>query len=380
VLVVKLIIKCRKKHATAGFQSVRRLEFNPAVVESNHRTQLDTGPRDAIAGREGEETAMKRTFSALLLVCLLPALGLTEERVKFPAGVSSKVLGYGHLWAAWKQGFFAREGLDAEVVLMRGTAPAVQALIAGSIYVGLVANDGPIAAVEQGMDLAMVAGASKITHMLIGGKNYKTYEELRGTTIGSSTLTSGTAFVLRRVLKTKGLEYPRDYKLLNVGGSGPAFAALTAGQISAAMLAVPNAFQAQEAGFNVIGRVADVFPNYLLSAYSVRRSWAEKNRPLVVRFLKAVLRAKKWFEEDKNAATEYLAKEFQLTPSLAEKGLDYYLTNQAWHPELEIDLDGLKTVVEIYAEQTGMKGPIPSPEKYVDTSYLKQTWKELGWR
>jgi ABC-type nitrate/sulfonate/bicarbonate transport system substrate-binding protein len=323
---------------------------------------------------------MMRTLLALLLVLLLSELGLTQEKVKFPVGVSSKVLGYGHLWAAWKMGFFEREGLDVEVVLMRGTAPAVQAMIAGSISAGLVANDGPIAAVEQGMDLAMVASSSKITHMIMGGKNYKSYEDLRGATIGSSTLTSGTAFVLRRALKTKGLEYPRDYKLLNVGGTTSSFAALSAGQIAAAMMAVPNAFQAQEAGFNVIGRVADIFPNYLLSAYTVRRSWAEKNRLRVVRFLRAVIQAKKWFEQDKKAAIEFLAKEFQLTPSLAEKGLDYYLTNQAWHPELEIEMDGLKTVVEIYAEQTGMKGPIPGPEKYVDTSYLKQALKELGWR
>ena len=263
---------------------------------------------------------------------------------------------------------------------MRGTAPAVQAMIAGSISAALVANDGPIAAVEQGMDIVMVASSSKLTHMLIGGKNYKTWEDLRGSTIGSSTLTSGTAFVLRRALKMKGLEYPRDYKLLNVGGTTSAFAAMSAGQISAAMLAVPNAFQAQDAGFNLIGRVADIFPNYLLSAYSVRRSFAEKNRPLVVRFLKAVVRAKKWFEQDRKAATEFLAKEFQLPPSLAEKGLDYYLTNQAWHPELEIEMDGLRTVVDIYAEQTGMKGAIPSPEKYVDQSYLRQALKELGLR
>jgi ABC-type nitrate/sulfonate/bicarbonate transport system substrate-binding protein len=323
---------------------------------------------------------MKSIFCALLLVLLLPTFGVTQDRVKFPVGVSSKVLGYGHLWAAWRRGFFEREGLDVEVVLMRGTAPAVQAMIAGSIFAGLLANDGPIAAVEQGMDLVMVASSSKITHMLIGGKNYRTWEDLRGATIGSSTLTSGTAFVLRRALKTKGLEYPRDYKLLNVGGTASSFAALSAGQIAAAMQAVPNAFQAQEAGFNVIGRIADIFPNYLLSAYTVRRAWAEKNRPRVVRFLKSVLQAKKWFEEDKRAAVEYLAKEFQLTPNLAEKGLDYYLMNQAWHPELEFEMDGLKTVVEVYAEQTGMKGPIPSPEKYVDTSYLKQALKELGWR
>jgi ABC-type nitrate/sulfonate/bicarbonate transport system substrate-binding protein len=323
---------------------------------------------------------MKQKCLLLFMIALLPSTGIAQERVKFPVGVSSKVLGYGHLWAAWRLKYFEREGLDVDVVLMRGTAPAVQAMIAGSISAALVANDGPIAAVEQGMDIVMVASSSKLTHMLIGGKNYKTWEDLRGSTIGSSTLTSGTAFVLRRALKVKGLEYPRDYKLLNVGGTTSAFAAMSAGQISAAMLAVPNAFQAQDAGFNVIGRVADVLPGYLLSAYSVRRSWAEKNRPLVVRFLKAVVRAKKWFEQDKKAAVEFLAKEFQLTPSLAEKGLDYYLTNQAWPPELDIDMDGLRTVVDIYAEQSSMKGLNPNPEKYVDQSYLRQALKELGLR
>src|SRR5215510_11486934 len=295
--------------------------------------QLDTGRRTVIRGRQKGVPAMKRVLVALLLVFSLPPLALTQERVKFPVGVSSKVLGYGHLWAAWRLKYFEREGLDVEVVVMRGTAPAVQALIANSISAGLLANDGPIAAVEQGMDLAMIASGSKLTHMLLGGKNYKTWEDLRGATIGSSTLTSGTAFVLRRALKLKGLEYPRDYKLLNVGGTSQAFAAMSAGQIAAAMQAVPNAFQAQDAGFNVIGPLADIFPNYLLSAYSVRRSWAEKNRPVVVRFLKAVIRAKKWFEQDHKAAVEYLAKEMQLSPTMAERGLDYYLTHQAWHPE-----------------------------------------------
>ncbi len=146
------------------------------------------------------------------------------------------------------------------------------------------------------------------------------------------------------------------------------------------MQAAPYSFQAQEARFNVIGRVADVLPNYLLSAYAVRRSWAEKNRSQIIRFLKAVLRAKKWLEEDRKAATQFLAKKFQLSPTLAEKGLDYYLTNHAWHPQLEIEMDGLKAVADIYAEQSGMKGPVPNPEKYVDSSYLKQALKELGWR
>jgi len=70
----------------------------------------------------------------------------------------------------------------------------------------------------------------------------------------------------------------------------------------------------------------------------------------------------------------------EIKPKLAEKGLDYYLAHRAWEPDLSIDLEGLKTVVEIYAEQAGFKGSIPSPEKYVDPSYLQEAWKELGWK
>jgi NitT/TauT family transport system substrate-binding protein len=256
----------------------------------------------------------------------------------------------------------------------------MQALVSDSIYVALAANDGAIGLVEKGMDVAMIAGGSKTTHMIMGTKKYKTYEDLRGATIGSSTLTSGTAFLLKRVLKTRGLEYPKDYTLISVGGSGPAFTALSAGRIDAAILAVPISFRAQEMGFNLIGKVTDVFPNYLLSSFSVRREWAAAHRGEVVRFLKAVLQARRWLEENRKAGAEFLAKELEMKPKLAEQGLDYYLTHRAWEPDLNIDIDGLKTVVEIYAEQADIKGPIPSPEKYVDLSYLKQARRDLGWK
>src|ERR1043166_5626711 len=105
------------------------------------------GLRDSKSKRK--DLSMKRISSALILVFLLPAFVSAQERIKFPVGVSSKVLGYGHLWAAWRLKYFEREGLDVDVVLMRGTAPAVQAMIANSISAGLLANERPSAAEEQ---------------------------------------------------------------------------------------------------------------------------------------------------------------------------------------------------------------------------------------
>jgi ABC-type nitrate/sulfonate/bicarbonate transport system substrate-binding protein len=323
---------------------------------------------------------IKEAILALFLVLLLPAICAAQSRIKFPVSASSKVLGYAPLWVADKKGFFEREGLDAQVIVTNGTAPSMQALVAESIYATLAANDGPIGLVEKGIDIAMIAGGSKTTHMILGGKGIKTYEDLRGKTIGSSTLTSGTAFLMRKVLKTKGLEYPKDYTLVSVGGSGPSFMALSSGKTDASILAVPISFRAIDSGLNLIGKVSDVFPNYLLSSFSVRRGWAAKHRDEVVQFLKALLKARKWIEENPTDATEFLAKDLKLSPEVARRGLDYYLENRAWEPDLAIDLEGLRPVIETYAEQAQIKGPVPGPEKYVDLTYLKEALKQLGWK
>src|ERR1041384_5906885 len=106
----------------------------------------------------------------------------------------------------------------------------------------------------------------------MGGKNYKTYEDLRGATLGANSLTSGTAFAFRRVLKAKGLEFPRDYKLVNVGGSPQLPLSLSSGQPPPAPLSLPLNYVAEEQGLNTIGRFIDVIPQFQLSVYSVRRS------------------------------------------------------------------------------------------------------------
>jgi ABC-type nitrate/sulfonate/bicarbonate transport system substrate-binding protein len=321
---------------------------------------------------------LKLIIPILATLLVLPTLARAQDNFKFPVAVSSRVLGFAPLWVADKKGFFEREGLDVEVTTTRGTAPSMQALMAESVHAALASNDGVIGLDEQGADLAIIAAGSKTTHMIVGGKNVKSYEDLRGAVIGSSTLTSGTAFLLRRVLKEKGLEYPKDYSLVNVGGSGPALIAVSTGNVAAGIISVPLNFKAQEMGLNVIGKVSDVFPNYLLSSFSVRRGWAEQHRPQVVSLLVALLRARKWLGEDRASGADFLAHELQMKPATARKGLDYYIDNHAWGKDLQVDLDGLKSVIEVYAEQVNLKGPLPGPEKYLESSYLQAAVKQIG--
>lgn len=317
-------------------------------------------------------------FAILLILLVISPQTRAQEPVKLRASVVAKTFGFGPLWVASRQGFFNQQKLDVEILLIRGSDVSTQALAGGSLQVSGAASDAPIAAIERGLDMVIVGGIiNGLSQSIMGGKNYKTFEDLRGATLGSNTLTSGTAFAFRRVLKAKGLEFPRDYKLINVGGSPQALAALASGQIAAAALSLPLNYVAEEQGMNTIGRFIDVIPHYQLSVYSVLRPWAEKNRPVMVRFMKAIALAARWIYANKDAAADLLAKEMGLKREYARKGWEFYTEKGLWHPNGDVTLEGLGIVSQIIAEQTQAKGPLPNPAKYVDQSYLKEALKEL---
>jgi ABC-type nitrate/sulfonate/bicarbonate transport system substrate-binding protein len=255
----------------------------------------------------------------------------------------------------------------------------IQALAGGSLEIAGSAADAPIAAVEKGLDLVMIGGIiNGLTQSIMASKKYSSYNDLRGATFGAISLTSGVTFALRQVLKVKGLEYPRDYKLLVIGGSPQTYAALVSGQIDAAALSLPLNYAAEEQGFNEIGRFVDVIPNYQLASLSVKRSWAEKNRALLVRFMKGMAQTYRWIHHNRDATVEYLAREMKLKPEHARRGWEFYTSSRMWHPDGDLNVDGLEVVIQIYADQTQLKGPLPKPAKYVDQSYLREALRELN--
>lgn len=321
---------------------------------------------------------LNRLSLLTVILWLLSAPLLAQERTWFPISASTKSAGYTPLWAALKQGYFAQQGLDAQLVVIRGSDRAIQALVGGSVYVTVAAPDAPMNALDRGLDTVIVAGNSqRPAHWIMGGKNYKTYDDLRGATIGAASLTAGTGLVLRQVLKAKGLEYPRDYKLLVIGGTPELFLALTANQIAAAPLALPLNFAAEELGYHPIGRFMDVFPNYQLTVLSASRSWAEKNRRLLVRFLKAYVRGTRWAIDNEDGAAELMTKELNLKPGHGRKAWQYYVGSRVWEPDGRVNLEGMKAVIQMAAEQNQSKGALPAPAKYVDESYLNEALKEL---
>jgi len=298
----------------------------------------------------------------LIFAVLVGSPCFAQEKVRFPIGESSKTLSYGPLWIASKMGFFEREGLDVPIITMRGSPLTIQALTADSIYVANATVDTLIAAYEKGADITMIGGLiNGLGLSMIGGKPYK-------------------SFALRLVLKAHGLEYPRDYKLLNIGGASDRYQALTSGQISSAPVGVPLDLVAKQQGFNIIGYFADDQPNFQFNVYIVKRSWAEKNRTLVVRFMKTMVATMRWMMDNRETACAYLSKEMTISIEHCRYAADYNWKNRIWDRNADLNVEGVRTVIKITAEQGILKEPLPQPSKYIDTSYLKQALAELAKR
>ena len=143
---------------------------------------------------------MGRFFVATILLMLaLAAQPLrAQDKPKIYVGPSSKTLGYSPLWVGSKKGFFEQQGLDVQVVVLRGIPMVLQALAAGSIQ---FASGGPepfMESSDRGLDFIITGGViNGMTAAIVAGKKYRTFEDLRGTTIGSSSLTGGTVTALR---------------------------------------------------------------------------------------------------------------------------------------------------------------------------------------
>jgi ABC-type nitrate/sulfonate/bicarbonate transport system substrate-binding protein len=311
-------------------------------------------------------------FGGLVLV---PAVCAQTVKV----GITSKTLFFLPYYVGQKKGFYATENIRIEPVLIGRSDVQLAALLAGELQIGSLNADATIVINEKGGNLKVIAGVdNSAPYILVGGKAYKKIDDLKGARIGVSALRGGATSILLDYLKSKGLLYPRDFSMMVIsGGTSARLTALESGAIAGGVLGIPYSDMAVDQGFNRLGDTLELIPTYQFNAVTVNPTWAEKNRDTTVRFLKAHIRSIRWIYEQPGQAAEFFTQEMGVKPPYARRGVDYFTKNKIFPIDGAVTLDGLKMNIEVQARDGVLKEPLPSPEKYVDLSYLRQAQKEL---
>lgn len=149
--------------------------------------------------------------------------------------------------------YFEDENLDVELQYQSGGTQAATALLAGSVDFAGNSLDHSIRAQLQQKPTKMVVSFARLPGVALVVRSdqkdkIKTFADLKGKTVGATSIGSGTHILLTYLLRTQGgLEPEKDYKFVPVGSSTMA-AALDKGDVVAAMNSDPFITQYVNAG------------------------------------------------------------------------------------------------------------------------------------
>jgi ABC-type nitrate/sulfonate/bicarbonate transport system substrate-binding protein len=291
---------------------------------------------------------------------------------KLAVGLVSRTYFNMPLWIGLEHGLFADEGLEIEAPIL-GNKPQIPPLLEGSLQLFIGGTEPVIQNAAAGGPVRIVGGnAGKLVHSLIARAPFKRIEDLRGATIGILTLTEGTFFHLKTMLAAHGLNYPRDYKVTETGGVPPRHKALLEGKIDAGLQSVPWNYVAEGEGMNNLGDVIDYVPDWQFVSINANSQWAAKNRDVLVRFLRVILRGTAWLYANRAAASSIAACELPAPLPHAERAWDFFTGTNAITRDSSVNLKGIAKVIATLQEAGLLSKEAPAdPAFYIDDSYLR---------
>lgn len=309
-------------------------------------------------------------FLGLSVVFSPSAFPQSKPLKKIRVGVPSVTVGNIITFVAREAGLFEKYGLDAEVVVVQGSGVASKAMIGGSLDIAPVATPTVLSADLAGADLTILAHTMpSVIHALMVKPEIKRVEDLKGKKIAISSLGSLSDFLVRSIMKKKGLQPDRDVSFLQIGGDAERLAALNQGLADAAAISYPGYARAQKLGFAMLWDSAKEI-NYPWMEIVTRRATIMRDRDLVMNYMKAHLEGIALFKRDGRFGRRVIRRTLKINDSeLVNES--YELFARAFIATPYPNVAGMKTSFE-YVAQTGPEIWNHKPEKFVDATFVEE--------
>ena len=265
---------------------------------------------------------------------------------------------------------FEKNGLDVELVLLRGSGQTSQAMVAGSLFASSVALPAVMLANLNGADLVNVAhGIAAQSSKLMVKPEIRKLEDLKGKKIGISSLGSAGDLLFGYVLRKYGIDTNREIIWLAVGNTGERLQALLNGAVDAADLTYPADVQAERKGFRVLldARKEIVYPT---ASVVTRRKTIREDRDTVMRVVRSYVEGIAFLKQKKEFSQKVLARYFRTNDPEYLEGA-YAIFKQDFISAPYPITKGLDAIYEIAAAR---RPEIRNhkPEEFVDTNFVAE--------
>ncbi len=311
-----------------------------------------------------------RRLAAILVLVLLTVGARVFAAERFYISIPGPTLSYVPLYYGQEKGFFAQEGLDLQVLVVRGIV-GVSSLMSGEIDVTCHAGSGFSAAL-RGVPLKIISVTrDRPIHELIVGASVQSSADMKGKSIAVGSLDGTAAIMTRRILQAKGLDPQQDVTFLSM--DTPArLQSLYSGRVGGAMMTPPATYLAMDQGYKVFGRGRD-YMRYLQTGVVSTDSNIKQKREKLVRFLRAWNRGLKVYQESPEVMVPYIQKRLgikdaQLARRMYDDDAPYVLHGG------RLSVDAEKEIIEIGREALHIKEVMPT-DKIFDFSLAAEAMK-----
>ena len=276
------------------------------------------------------------------------------------------------LWITHDRGFFRKYGLDVQLVFIESGSVTVKSLLSKDVAFAQIAGAGAVQSRLQGTDIVMIAGfLNTMDYQLMVDKNISRPDQLRGKTLAVSRFGSSSDFATRYALDKYGLKPDQDVTILEIGSQPARFAALEAGKVQAAMVAVPLTLKAKALGFHALADLQMLGLEYQHTGLATTGILMKSRPDLVRNVMKAYVEGIHYYKTHPDESLVILGKYLKTSDNavLMEvyKSIGLKLTPEKPYPTLR--------GIEVILRELGAKNPkakTARPEEFIELMFVKE--------
>jgi ABC-type nitrate/sulfonate/bicarbonate transport system substrate-binding protein len=313
-------------------------------------------------------------FISLLFASIGKAQTVTLRYGQIPSTIKTVSALQFHI--AERKGFFTREGISLQMLPIEGgAANMIAALDKGTVDITRTATPYLIQAALKGSEGVAIAGETATPiYSLIAKPEIQTFADLKGKVVGLSLAVDTISISTRKLMQQNGLK-ETDIRVKELVGTPARADCLKKGECDAVPLGQPEDFILMNQGYHRLGVSTDAVPNFQFIVSAVRRSWGEKNKDTLVRYVRALAEAYRYMRAPANR-DEIVRIVLETTGSsedIARQTLAlYFEPDRGVVPKQgEIDMKGLAQVIQFMADAGELKPPLPRADRFVDLQYLR---------
>ena len=278
------------------------------------------------------------------------------------------------LWVAQEKGFFAKHGLEGELLYINSGSMNIAALVGGSVQ---VAGGGPVSieARLRGVKLLILGNPLPwLASNLITHPDIKGIPDLAGKFAGISRFGSSTDQGFRYLFRKNGLNVDKDLKMLQMGGDSSRVAALKSGTIQYTFLGAAATDQARALGFRVLATAQQMAIPFPWTSVVVDESWLAGNRDIAYRYLKCGVESIVYMKRNRSDSERIIRKYMKINePKLVATEYDFVTALIPDYPAPT--LEGIRLILENFGKEYP-DAPRRDPKEFVDGSIIERLKQE----